>query len=73
MEQKLYIDGMSCGHCAQHVTAALKEVVGVTFVNVDLEEKNALIKLAYAVDAAKLGEAVHEAGYELVRIEEVTK
>lgn len=34
--QIFQVDGMTCGHCANHVTNELKAVPGVTEVNVDL-------------------------------------
>ncbi len=68
METKvLKIDGMSCGHCKQAVTTALKEVAGVAAVEVDLEGGKATV--SYDPDKATeaaMKEAVEEAGYEVV-------
>ena len=69
MKKKLIIEGMSCGHCVSHVEEALKEVDGVTTVNVSLEGKNAVIEASNEIEEAKLREAIEEAGYELVGIE----
>lgn len=69
MTKKLFIEGMSCGHCAAHVEEALKEVDGIKSVKVTLKDKNAVIELTHDVDDEKLKEAIDEAGYELVRIE----
>ena len=38
MKKKIYIDGMSCGHCVSHVKEALLDI-GASKVKVDLEEK----------------------------------
>ena len=34
--QSFQVDGMTCGHCAGHVTTELKAVAGVSDVRVDL-------------------------------------
>jgi copper chaperone len=69
MVKKIYIEGMSCGHCAAHVEQALKEVCGVKTVKVDLAAKLASVELAHEVDDEKLKAAVDEAGFEVTRIE----
>jgi copper chaperone len=69
MTKKIYIEGMSCGHCAAHVEQALKEVCGVKTVKVDLAAKLASVELAHEVDDEKLKAVIDEAGYELTRIE----
>ncbi len=71
MKKKILIEGMSCQHCVNHVTEALEEFCGVKSVNVDLDNKNAVVELAHPVDDAKFKEAVDEAGYEVVGIEEL--
>ena len=40
MKKRIIVEGMSCGHCVNHVKNALEEVNGVTNVNVDLAFKN---------------------------------
>ena len=37
-EYKVYVDGMSCGHCSARVEAAFNEIKGVS-AKVNLEEK----------------------------------
>ncbi|MEG2018838.1 MAG: cation transporter, partial [Clostridium sp.] len=34
MKKKISIEGMSCGHCVNHVKEALSELPGVTSVDV---------------------------------------
>jgi uncharacterized membrane protein YraQ (UPF0718 family)/copper chaperone CopZ len=63
-ERTLRIDGMTCNHCARHVTEALQHVEGVTGVNVDLGAKTARIR--GRSDPEKLRSAVTEAGYRIV-------
>ncbi|HCX63240.1 heavy-metal-associated domain-containing protein [Aminipila sp.] len=71
MKKKILIEGMSCQHCVGHVTEALGEICGVKSVNVDLDNKNAVVDLAHPVDDVKFKEAIDEAGYEVVGIEEI--
>lgn len=54
-----------------HVTEALEEICGVKSVNVDLDNKNAIVDLVQPVEDVKFKEAVDEAGYEVVGIEEI--
>ena len=61
------IEGMSCNNCVRHVTEALEELEGVTGVQVNLEQKYALVTPAeISQDAIKA--AVEEAGYEVTGI-----
>jgi copper ion binding protein len=69
MKKKLLIEGMSCGHCVAHVEEALKELDGITSVSVSLEEKNAVIEGTNEIAEDTVSKALDEAGYELVRIE----
>ncbi len=56
------VTGMTCDNCVQHVTKAIKEVSGVTAVEVSLADKSAKVEGAF--DDAKVIEAVVEEGYE---------
>ncbi len=69
MKKKISIEGMSCGHCANHVKTALSEVAGITGVNVDLAGKNAVVELSQDVADKTIEEAIAEVGYEVVKIE----
>ncbi len=69
MATKVFIEGMTCNHCANHVEEALKEIGGIQSVKVDLKGKFAIIESAKPVDDASIKAAVEDAGYELVRIE----
>jgi copper chaperone len=39
MTKKIFIEGMSCAHCAKHVEEALKEVHGIKSAKVNLKGK----------------------------------
>ena len=64
MKKKLLVEGMSCGHCVNHLKTALTEDIdGIEVLDVDLENKCA------SVDIEKLKEVIAELGFELKGIE----
>nr|WP_254455766.1 heavy-metal-associated domain-containing protein [Paeniglutamicibacter quisquiliarum] len=68
----LKIDGMTCGHCVASVTEELREVDGVTNVEVFLSAggtSTANLTTSAPVDDAVLTQAVEEAGYTLVSVD----
>lgn len=69
MTKKVFIAGMTCGHCASHVEGALKGVPGVKSAKVNLEGKFATVELDNEIDAAKIKTAIEAAGYEVTGIE----
>ncbi|WP_443661656.1 heavy-metal-associated domain-containing protein [Clostridium sp.] len=68
MKKKILVEGMSCEHCVNHVSEALKEI-GAKDVNVNLEKKLATAEISDNItdDAIKL--AIEDAGYDVVNIE----
>lgn len=69
MTKKVFIEGMTCGHCASHIEEALKGVCGIKSAKVDLKGKVAVIELAHEVDDEKIKSAVEDAGYEAVKVQ----
>lgn len=69
MKKKVFIEGMSCQHCVNHVTEVLKEITGVKAVDVDLEGKYAIVEADLQIDDGEIKNAIEEAGYEVVKIE----
>ena len=67
MIKTLEVEGMTCNHCVMHVTQALKELAGVTNVQVDLAGKRAVVEGTNLDDGA-MRAAVADAGYEVVAI-----
>lgn len=60
---KLDIQGMSCGHCVNHVTQALKGMNGVTVNQVEIG--SATVQYDPSVtDQDSVAHAVSDAGYE---------
>lgn len=70
MKKRIIVEGMSCGHCVNHVKNALEEVSGVTNVNVDLQSKAAVVEANGEVKDGDIKFAIEDAGYEVVSIEE---
>ncbi|MFQ3546903.1 MAG: heavy-metal-associated domain-containing protein [Termitinemataceae bacterium] len=67
MKKTLDIEGMTCKHCVMHVTTALKELPGVTSVQVDLASKTAVVQGSDLEDST-LTAAVVDAGYQVTAI-----
>ena len=67
-EYKVYVDGMSCGHCSARVEAAFNDVKGVS-AKVNLEEKVAYVtsKKEMTCDDAKA--IVEGIGFTFVKFE----
>ena len=64
MNATLNVQGMSCGHCVQHVEAALKKVAGVGSVSVDLAKGKASVEYdPVKTKPEALKKAVDAAGY----------
>jgi Cu2+-exporting ATPase len=63
----LRISGMTCNHCVQHVTRALRGVRGVARVDVDLGASQATVDHGDDTRMAELIAAVESAGYEVTR------
>lgn len=67
MKKVIRIEGMSCMHCVKHVKDALQEVNGVKAVEVNLQDKYALVEVEGAEDAA-MKAAIEDAGYDVLSI-----
>lgn len=70
MKKRIIVNGMSCGHCVNHVKNALEEINGVTNVSVDLASKTAVVEASGDVKDGDIKFAIEDAGYEVVSIEE---
>lgn len=69
MKKKILVEGMSCGHCVNHVREALSELNGVTSVDVNLASKSAVIEVSTDLNDKDIKFAVEDAGYDVVGIE----
>ncbi len=63
MDQRFRVSGMSCGHCVRAVTEAVHEVDQAAVVQVDLAD--GMVTVRSNAEAAKLGAAIADAGYEV--------
>ena len=65
MESKVFrVQGMTCGGCAKHVEKALRSVVGVSGVVIDVAKGTATI--AGSASFEDMAASVAAAGYEMV-------
>ena len=72
MKKKLLVEGMSCGHCVNHLKTALTEdIQGVEVLEVNLEGKYALVEMQDSVTEEALRSVIEDLGYELKGIEEI--
>jgi len=66
LTKKFAVNGMTCNHCVQTLTKALKKLPGVEDARVSLEGKSATVRFdEKRLDSARIGEAIVEAGYEV--------
>ena len=70
MKKKLLVEGMSCGHCVNHLKTALTEdIEGVNVKEVSLEGKYAIVEVKEDVNIEELKNVISELDFELVGIE----
>lgn len=67
MKKIMLVEGMSCNHCVMAVTNALKEIEGVSNVDINLENKEVEVS-GDNLSEEILKEAVEEAGYDVLEI-----
>jgi copper chaperone CopZ len=60
---KIYVDGMSCGGCANGVVSSVKSLEGVKKVKVSLNDKDAVVKVSNDVRIEDIRSKIKEAGY----------
>lgn len=66
--QVINVDGMSCDHCVQTITSALKELNGVSSIQVDLGKK--VVAVDYEenqTDLKTIADKITEVGFEVVQ------
>jgi copper chaperone len=61
------VTGMTCSHCVNSVGSEIRQIPGVTDVQVDLASGVVTVTSSRPVDTAAVAAAVDEAGYELAR------
>lgn len=68
-ETMLKVEGMTCQSCVRHVNEALREIEGVTGVEVGLQEKRVLVRHQAGAARDAFVSALGDAGYESAVIE----
>ncbi len=61
----IHIKGMSCNHCVQAVTKALRDIEGVQKVEINLSSGSATLEHINPLDMKVVRAKVEKAGYEL--------
>ncbi len=65
---KIWIEGMSCQHCAAHVKQALEEIPGLKDIEVSLENKWATAN--GIASKTTIQSAIEDEGYDVIKIED---
>ena len=66
-QQTYTVTGMTCSHCVNSVGSEIKQLPGVTDVQVDLSSGAVTVTSDLPLDDAAVAAAVDEAGYAVVR------
>jgi len=66
--KKVFIEGMSCGHCAARIEKALGTLDGVSTVKVNLAGKFAELDTSKDLEDQSVLAAIDSAGYQFVKI-----
>ena len=69
MLKKIIIKGMSCSHCVKHVREALSELKDFQKVEVNLEQKYAIVETSSNDEEIK--EKIEDQGYDVISIENI--
>ena len=69
---EFFIDGMTCGNCARHVTEAIQSVPEVRSAAVSLAKNNVVVSWRSATNVPAVLKAVHKAGYQAKEITDST-
>ncbi len=63
MKIELNVQGMRCASCVNHIEKAVKKLDGVQDVQVNFATGKATVLLSHELEAKKVIEAIHQAGY----------
>lgn len=69
MLKKIIIKGMSCSHCVNHVREELSELKDSQKVEVNLEQKYAIVETSSNDEEIK--EKIEDQGYDVISIENI--
>jgi len=66
MTTTIHIRGMSCNHCVQAVTKALRDLPGLKNIEINLRSGTAVLQHLGTLDMNAVRDKIEKAGYELV-------
>ena len=65
-QETVKVEGMTCQHCVQTITDALKNITGLNTVNVDLVKKEVSVEFnENKTTLQKISDKIIEVGFEL--------
>lgn len=65
--KEIHVEGMTCGHCAETVTQAVRAIAGISQVVVDLEKKRVSVDYDESrTGLSEISSKIVEAGFEVV-------
>ena len=70
MKKVIKVEGMMCAHCTGRVQKTLEGLAFISGVEMNLEEKSAVVKTDASFDEAVVRAAIADAGYEVTGISE---
>ena len=62
------IEGMQCNHCKMTVEKALNSIDGITKVEVNLENKSAIIENEKEIEDSQIKEVIEAEGFQVMNI-----
>lgn len=68
MEMKVIVEGMQCNNCAKHVKEALINVQGITYAEVNVEDKSVVIRSNSFVSEEAIKAAINGEKYKVIEI-----
>jgi len=68
MGKEISIEGMSCNHCKMTVEKVLSALEGVIKVEVDLENKKAILELNKEIEIDKIKQVIESEGFKVINI-----
>lgn len=68
MKKIIKINGMSCNHCKMSIEQALKNIEGIENVEVNLEDKQAIIETSKEIKNETIIDVIDEIGFEVENI-----
>lgn len=71
MKKKIFVEGMKCGNCANHVKKALNSIEGIKSAEVYLADKYVVIETDKEVSEEAIKLAVNTEKYNVFGIEEI--